>query len=643
MTGLPVLVMDMTSATVRDLERMDVVTIPLAILVLGLSLRRASLLVLPLLTIMAAISIAFALFEGVKVWIAVPTFVASTVMSIVVALCIDYSLFLCSRYNEALSAGACNTAAVKKAVQCSGENILVSGSTIAIAFLGLAMFPVVQLRSQGLTACIGVVVTVAANITIIPAMLLCFGGFFGPSDTVSWGRTCWRWFNLPASAPTCALADDVEDCLSTGPIPVKESPSAQAGRLFFRFAKFTSAHPWLVIAVVLLIGLPFLIAIFNFQLAFNLMSFSPKNSPASKTLRHLQDVWGHGAIDPYFLTVDTGRPHHVRSPAFWNTSRRLLEHLSREAPEVPLARFTSVRMAQGTFVEAPSREALLHSSSELGVAYQTLWNRTVDTNETAMLMLVAVPFDGFSQIAVDWARRTRAVLHDFQTVVDPLEGGSYTITLSGGASGQVDMLDTVGRDLPMMAGLTFGIILFIVATAFRSVILPIVFVLAMCYTLGVTFGLAVMVFGPLQWSIPVMSFSIICGLALDYGVFLLTRVREFRRAGYFHDSAVIKGVCKTGGVITNAGIIMFIALGGLMLSEAPALNQLGLMLCFSVILDTFIIRCAFVPAILTLTGEATWWPGTPPEPHRGMEEPDGETPQVDSEDGADDAPRDVFQ
>ena len=74
-----------------------------------------------------------------------------------------------------------------QAIWHSGENILVSGSTIAVAFLGLVVFPVNQLRSQGLTAFIGVTVTVIANMTIIPAMLLCCPRFFGPSpDFKTW-------------------------------------------------------------------------------------------------------------------------------------------------------------------------------------------------------------------------------------------------------------------------------------------------------------------------------------------------------------------------------------------------------------------------------------------------------------------------
>jgi RND superfamily putative drug exporter len=142
----------------------------------------------------------------------------------------------------------------------------------------------------------------------------------------------------------------------------------------------------------------------------------------------------------------------------------------------------------------------------------------------------------------------------------------------------------------------------------------------MSYTLAVTFGLAAMIFGLLQWTIPVMAFSIICGLALDYGIFLLTRIREYRQNGFADDASFVKGVYRTGGVITSAGVIMCIAFGGLMLSKAKALKQFGLLLSFSVILDTFIIRCALVPALLSLFGKHVWWPRTVPEGLRGVDD-----------------------
>jgi len=116
----------------------------------------------------------------------------------------------------------------------------------------------------------------------------------------------------------------------------------------------------------------------------------------------------------------------------------------------------------------------------------------------------------------------------------------------------------------------------------------------------------------LYWLIPVMCFSILVGLGLDYDIFLFSRVVEYRKLGYHDQAAIIKGIYRTGGIITAAGIIMFISFSGLMLSSEMALNQYGFMLAFAVLADTFIIRTLLVPAIMQLAGPVNWWPGYMP-------------------------------
>eukprot|EP00669_Euglena_mutabilis_P007238 TRINITY_DN2590_c0_g1_i1.p1 TRINITY_DN2590_c0_g1~~TRINITY_DN2590_c0_g1_i1.p1 ORF type:complete len:686 (-),score=177.15 TRINITY_DN2590_c0_g1_i1:213-2051(-) len=578
-----------------------------------------SLLVLPLLTIPASAVITFGLTYWLAKLISIAAFVAAVVMSIVVALCIDYALFLCSRYNEALRAGLSNSAAVWQALFRSGENILVSGSTIAVSLLGLAVFPVTDIRSQGLGAALGVVVTVAVNMTVIPAMLLCFGRFFGRKpSTQQQDNWLTRWMKGVQGSNALDSAAAPPSALERA----AKARSEQESSRFLRLALFTRDHPWLVIITVLAVGVPFMVAFADIQVSFDIMSFTPRDSPAVKTIRHLQEVWGNGITAPYYLVVETGRPFYIKSPHFWDASEQLLLYLNTTVPEVPLSAYNSVRMAQGTFVTPLLRDSFLNVQHKdaLSQAYQTLWNRTVNPAESAMFFLISVPFDGLGSEAVAWIRHMRSAIGDFQRNVSPREALVYNISLQGGAVSQVDVLDLVSRDLPLMAALTFGVIMLIVAVAFRSVVLPFIFVLAMMYTLGVTFGLATMVFGSLQWSIPVMSFSLICGLSLDYGVFLLTRVKEYRYNAFTEEAAVVKGVYKTGGVITSAGIIMFIAIGGLMLSSAQFLNEFGLLLSFSVLIDTFVIRCAFVPALLFLVGKAAWWPAQPPAAYRRIDD-----------------------
>lgn len=167
---------------------------------------------------------------------------------------------------------------------------------------------------------------------------------------------------------------------------------------------------------------------------------------------------------------------------------------------------------------------------------------------------------------------------------------------------------------------------------FRSFVAPLRSVVSISLTLAFVFGLGVLVFekgvlnwtqismwnsgaGEVSWLVPVMAFSIIVGLALDYDVFLVSRILEFRtEEGYGHKSSIVAGLHATGGIITAAGLIMAVAFGGLMLSSSPVLYQWSFLLTSAVLLDTFVIRTLVVPIITGWTGEWSWWPRRLPAP-----------------------------
>ena len=118
--------------------------------------------------------------------------------------------------------------------------------------------------------------------------------------------------------------------------------------------------------------------------------------------------------------------------------------------------------------------------------------------------------------------------------------------------------------------------------------------------------------GELCWLAPVMCFSIIIGLGLDYDVFLISRIYEFRLGGYVDHAAALKGIYKTGYIITAAGLIMTVAFGGLFASTELLLNQAAFLLVVSVLFDTFVVRTLLVPALFALSGARSWWPAPLP-------------------------------
>ena len=170
---------------------------------------------------------------------------------------------------------------------------------------------------------------------------------------------------------------------------------------------------------------------------------------------------------------------------------------------------------------------------------------------------------------------------------------------------------------------------------FKSVFVPLRLIITIGLTLSWIYGIASLIFdvgivdgiipalqdiNALYWATPVMSFSILIGLGLDYDVFLLSRISEYRNNGYSERASVIKGLYRTGGIISMAGVIMAIAFGGMLFSTTMILNEFGFILTLAVLVDTFIIRTILVPAIMSLASKWNWWPRKLKEPTKGLED-----------------------
>jgi RND superfamily putative drug exporter len=211
------------------------------------------------------------------------------------------------------------------------------------------------------------------------------------------------------------------------------------------------------------------------------------------------------------------------------------------------------------------------------------------------------------------------------------------VHIQGSAAIELDALQAVYASFPTMVVITTLVVFVLTGVSFRSVFTPLRSILSICLTLAFTFGLGVLVYqhGVFDWTglraltsigdevcwlVPIMAFSIIVGLTLDYDVFLISRILEYRLEGYEHKTSIACGLDATGGILTAAGIIMAFAFGSLMLSFNPVLYQWSFLLTTAVLLDTFVIRTVVVPIVTGLAGRHCWWPRQLPEGRICMEE-----------------------
>lgn len=272
-------------------------------------------------------------------------------------------------------------------------------------------------------------------------------------------------------------------------------------------------------------------------------------------------------------------------------------------------------------------------------ALKVIDDQMTSNDRLATYLSVELSVSPFSDEGVAWLEQTRKRIQTFQKTH---AGSGLNIYVDGSAAIAQDAVQAVYRSFPWMIAITIGVVFILLGLVFQSIVPPLRSIVSISCTLSISFGLAVLVYQdgiwsgahfralmPLDpelcWLVPVMSFSIVVGLALDYDVFLVTRILEFRTVdGYQHESSIAAGLDTTGGIITAAGIIMATSFGSLLMSQSPALNQWSFLLMTAVLVDTFVIRTMVVPTLMGMTGTHSWYPRAIPHGHvrlDGFDEP----------------------
>ncbi|MBA2637773.1 MAG: MMPL family transporter [Solirubrobacterales bacterium] len=198
--------------------------------------------------------------------------------------------------------------------------------------------------------------------------------------------------------------------------------------------------------------------------------------------------------------------------------------------------------------------------------------------------------------------------------------------LVGGASARfVDQQDDLAERLPLALAILAVTTLVILFLMTGSVVLPVKTLIMNLLTLSATFGLLVLVFqdgrlegllayesqGALEATQPLVLLAVAFALSTDYGVFLLTRIKEAHDAGASNEEAVALGLQRTGRIVTAAALLLCVALGAFALSEIVFIKQVGLGTAVAVIIDATLVRALLVPALMRLLGEWNWWAPAP--------------------------------
>ncbi len=214
---------------------------------------------------------------------------------------------------------------------------------------------------------------------------------------------------------------------------------------------------------------------------------------------------------------------------------------------------------------------------------------------------------------------TETLVHDIRAKAHDVAGAD--IALTGQTAVGIDVSAKLSSALPTYLLLVVGLSVLLLGLVFRSVLVPIKAALGFLLTVGATFGLTTLVFqqghlaglvgldtpGPLVSFLPILLIGILFGLAMDYEVFLVSRMREDFVHGDPPTRATVNGMGHGARVVTAAALIMAAVFAGFVLLDDPVIKSMGFALAVGVAIDAFVVRLTLVPAVMSLLGRAAWW------------------------------------
>jgi len=420
--------------------------------------------------------------------------------------------------------------------------------------------------------------------------------------------------------------------------------------------------PWLLVLILSGLAIPCGLSWGRMQTTTSFTAFTPRTSEGTKGFADLSDIFGPGTLFSYFLIIEGKEGGNVfTADVFKQTNMLLLDngqnslaHLPVSGPDSTPTQFigpsyiTALNTSELDFVtprgevdvrtytmlldltsnctdftEVPETISTNVARSICSLIESHVSNTSGTTN--AIMTSIILGTDPFAEDGMAWLKEARRLINKWES-----EHPEFNAYLGGGAAINTDVVNKVYDAFPMAMGITAGFVLIWIGLAFRSFLVPVRAIFTLAITIIIVYGCSVFVYqdgaldwmhfpglsknagapglGSLSWVTPVMSFSIVVGLGLDYDIFLICRVSEYRQLGLPTRQAIAYGLAQTGPIITAAGAVMALAFAGLLFSAEPTLNELSFYLVFAVLFDTLIIRTILVPALMSILGEATWWP-----------------------------------
>jgi RND superfamily putative drug exporter len=551
--------------TKKDVLVMEAIALPLSFVVLVWVFGGLLAAALPLAVGVFAILGSMAVMRAITFATEVSVFTLNLVLALGLALAIDYTLLIVSRFRDELADGARRDEALARTMASTGRTVLFSAITVALSMMALALFPMYFLKSLAIAGIAVVAFTAVASLVVTPAAIVLLGERLDSLDVRHFVR---RVLGRPEPVRR----------------PVEEL-------FWYRWTRAAMRWPipigLAIIALLLVLGAPFL--------GVKLGSHDDRVLPGSASARQVGDELRTGFAFNSLADVVVVVP---------DAARLAPSEFSRYAAKLSLvADVSSVSSPSSTFIGGrlagpPSATSGLKDGSAL-----------LTVNSTAPM----------------YSQASEAQLDQLHAVATP---GGRDVQMTGLAQINRDSSTAVNSRLPLVLTVIAVITFLLLFLLTGSVVLPLKALLLNVMSLTATFGALVWIFqdghlggfgttatGTMAATVPVVLFCLAFGLSMDYEVFLISRIRESwlvsGKTRADNDESVALGLARTGPVVTAAALLMALTFASLISANVSVTRMFGIGVPLAVLVDATLVRMLLMPALMRVLGRVNWWAPRP--------------------------------
>lgn len=542
-------------------------------------------------------------------------------LSIMISLAvgIDYALFILhrfigelktSRQNEIHRTGKVTPAdeAMGVTLASAGSSVLFAGITVIIALVGLSLVGIDFLTQMGIAAAVGVIFAVLSAVTLLPALISLLRKFVKPSDKV-----------------------------------VKATKVKKDGVI----TKSIINHPIIMVVISVIVLGAFMLPVTHMRLGMPFDGALPKDSTQRQAYDMTADKFGDGynATLVGVVKLDTSNSDAQNKQILTKATNHIakMDNVKMLAPvvdEEAVAKYKSPAMqekikADGQkYVQAKVMD-FMKSKPTAGQAEQqqiiqkaTQEYQAKIKQEAQKAALSGIPAQisknkKYALVIVmpktnTASAKTETLAQKINSYSDSLQKSDNTkITLTGNNAVNIDISEKLNNAIPMFTGIVMALAFVLLMFMFKSFIIPLMAIVGFGLSLFASLGLTTMIMqdglfnisekAPILAFLPVIVIGIIFGLAMDYEVFMVSRIREVYITTGDNKRAVKAGLQESGPVIITAALIMIAVFGSFALVQDPTIKAIGISLASGILFDAFFVRLIIIPATIKIFGKANWY------------------------------------